>query len=314
MTDTETLPVPFDNRLEEINGYLDKRRGALSLRGWGWDDIRQAILIRVWQQYEGGKYDPTSGPFGQWVNRVISNTLRNLYRDNYGKFAPPCGKCEHNTGGTSCGLTPSGNKCAECPLYKTWQRIKGAKYAIRLPFSLDDVLVEGVEFANPAPPQSQYDMPAMQRAIDRLDPESRDAVQTVLASKSVLAASGKIGVNWSTLDKRLAEIAPVLWALYNEELDGTRLAKLKLMDEVKQTMQVTITHNVPLPPRLFCAAKYPFEEMKVGDSFFAAVLGARLAKNAEYYRKKGGGGLDKKFSVRKAVENGIHGARIWRLE
>lgn len=65
-----------------------------------------------------------------------------------------------------------------------------------------------------------------------------------------------------------------------------------------------IEKNVPLPG---VAATYPFEQMEVGDSFFAEGKTANQLQNAaSHWRKRKGW----KFATR--TEEG--GARIWRTE
>jgi hypothetical protein len=87
-------------------------------------------------------------------------------------------------------------------------------------------------------------------------------------------------------------------------------------------MEIKIDKNVPIPPGAGARASvYPFEDMEVGDSFFAAGKTSDQLTNAgAHYRKKNGWG----FSARNTEEMGIHpetgaeapikGARIWRTK
>jgi hypothetical protein len=70
--------------------------------------------------------------------------------------------------------------------------------------------------------------------------------------------------------------------------------------------------------------KYPFEEMRVGDSFFAAPeyedetvkrLAGRMAQARQAYRKrKAKQGEEVRFTQRQWTEDGVAGQRIWRVE
>jgi len=70
-----------------------------------------------------------------------------------------------------------------------------------------------------------------------------------------------------------------------------------------------IDHKVPMPPpvRKKGPAKYPWVEMKVGDSFL--VPGGRLA-NLRASASRAGSSGKVKFTVR-AVDGGV---RVWRVK
>jgi len=72
-------------------------------------------------------------------------------------------------------------------------------------------------------------------------------------------------------------------------------------------MTFKIDKDVPIPQVL---GQYPFEQMEIGDSFFAAGHTTNQIQNAaSNHRKKG-----KKFRSRRVTENGVEGTRIWRIE
>lgn len=69
----------------------------------------------------------------------------------------------------------------------------------------------------------------------------------------------------------------------------------------------TLTNKVPLPEKTRGGPKrYPFDKMKVGDSFFAAITTVELASAAQYWGRK----LGRKFTCRKEGT----GARVWRIK
>lgn len=57
-------------------------------------------------------------------------------------------------------------------------------------------------------------------------------------------------------------------------------------------------------------SKYPFSQMAVGDSFFCS---GSSQSNLSTRARQVGRGMGGKFSVRKAVENGVAGFRVWRI-
>ena len=75
-------------------------------------------------------------------------------------------------------------------------------------------------------------------------------------------------------------------------------------------MTYKIDKDVPMPDTT-AKSEYPFADMQVGDSFFAAGKTANQLRNAAgHWRAKMGW----KFHCRNVVENDIEGARIWRSE
>lgn len=72
---------------------------------------------------------------------------------------------------------------------------------------------------------------------------------------------------------------------------------------------IKVEKGVELPSARCSAKKYPWEEMKVGDSFFAPGLTTSKLSNAASWRRTKG----EKFAVRETTEHGVDGARIWRI-
>lgn len=129
---------PIEEVLPFAQALISRRRHKWKLSTMGWEDVAQIILIRVWQQYP--KFDPAKGPFENWCNRLISHAFINVLRDSHLKWEKPCvsrGMCAYNRGGDSCGFTPSGKQCAECPLYARWQDKKQGQYNIKATLGLD---------------------------------------------------------------------------------------------------------------------------------------------------------------------------------
>ncbi len=70
--------------------------------------------------------------------------------------------------------------------------------------------------------------------------------------------------------------------------------------------KITIDKNVPLPSR----SKYPYFDMEIGDSFFAAEGSSEKITGSWAYQKRRYG---RKFSYRKWNENGNDGFRVWKV-
>ena len=78
-------------------------------------------------------------------------------------------------------------------------------------------------------------------------------------------------------------------------------------------MTIKIDKGIPMPEsRSSGTSTYPFEDMEVGDSFFAAGKTRPQMDNAcGHWRKKKGW----KFTIEGGrTENDVIGARVWRKE
>lgn len=130
--------LTFEDCFEVIEEEVAKRRHKWQLNSIAhidFDDVSQILKLHIYNKWH--LWDQ-SRPFKNWVNTVISNQIINLVRNHYGNLAPPCNKCPMNQGANLCSQTPSGEKCAECPLYAKWEKSKKHGYELRLPSSIDD--------------------------------------------------------------------------------------------------------------------------------------------------------------------------------
>ncbi len=130
--------LTYEDRFSQIEFEVDKRRRSYDLHTVPWADARQIILLRIWLKYH--LYDEEKGPFPNWVQRVITNAILTIWRDNLTVHSRPCILgCVWNAGGDQCERTPSGRQCAECPAFKIWeQSYKKDRYSIRQPVALDN--------------------------------------------------------------------------------------------------------------------------------------------------------------------------------
>ncbi len=152
--------LTFEDRYDDICHWTDKRRAKWTLNAVPWEDARQMILIRVNEEYP--KFDPLRGEFSHWLNRVISNKIKNIWRDNFTSYSRPCILgCAFNTGGTSCSKTSTGTQCAECPLYADWQKKKEAHFNVKQTLPIDSHVNEVYNAAS-----DFTDVEAKKRVID----------------------------------------------------------------------------------------------------------------------------------------------------
>ena len=138
----------FEESYDFINQEIRKRSKKWSLTSLNWidyDDVSQIIRAHIYEKWD--LYDPQK-PLGPWLNRIISNQIKNLIRNYYGNFARPCLKCEAAEGETFCKIYET--QCDDCPLYAKWGKTKKAAYSIKIPLSLEDHIFEtnSIEFSS----------------------------------------------------------------------------------------------------------------------------------------------------------------------
>lgn len=136
----------------EIIEEISKRRHKWFLTSVSWmdfDDVIQIISSHIYVKWE--KYDQTK-PLKPWLNKTISNQLKNILRNNYSNFVRPCMSCPFNLSGSgengaACSFTQSGGQDSSCPLFAKWEKTKKSAYDIKLPLSInsDDAAYREIE-------------------------------------------------------------------------------------------------------------------------------------------------------------------------
>jgi hypothetical protein len=132
----------FEESFSKINEEIKKRRNKWNLTSLGWmdyDDVSQIITIHIykkWHLYNAEK------PLGPWLNRIITNQIKNLIRNNYGNYSRPCLKCSAAEGETGCRIYSK--QCSDCPLYANWEKTKKAAHDLKIPVPLENHLNEAV--------------------------------------------------------------------------------------------------------------------------------------------------------------------------
>ena len=125
----------FEEKIAEIDQEIAKRRNKWNLNALSWidfDDISQILRIHIYKKWH--LYDH-SKPLPPWLNRTISNQLKNLIRNNYSSFARPCLRCAAAEPDNLCKIYST--QCSDCPIFKNWERNKKDAYNIKIPLPLD---------------------------------------------------------------------------------------------------------------------------------------------------------------------------------
>jgi hypothetical protein len=125
----------FEDKIEEIDQEIAKRRNKWNLNALSWidfDDISQILRIHIYKKWH--LYDHEK-PLPPWLNRTISNQLKNLIRNNYSSFARPCLRCAAAEPDNLCKIYSQ--QCSDCPIYKNWERNKKDAYNIKIPVPLE---------------------------------------------------------------------------------------------------------------------------------------------------------------------------------
>lgn len=128
----------FEDKIDEINKEIDKRRGKWQLKAIAWmdyDDVSQIIRIHIYKKWD--LWDQTKD-FLPWLNTVISNQITNLLRNLYMNVARPCISCAANEGDDRCRIYEK--QCAGCPIYAHWEKTKKRAHDVKLPVSMENHL------------------------------------------------------------------------------------------------------------------------------------------------------------------------------
>lgn len=138
----------YEDKADIIDKELEKRRGKWFLNSLNWfdfEDVKQIIRAHIYNKWDQWDQSRSIEP---WINRIISNQMKNILRNNYGNFCRPCLSCPFgstepssdgikNTFDNLCSFTPSGLQCNECPLYKKWEKTKKEAYNIKMPLEME---------------------------------------------------------------------------------------------------------------------------------------------------------------------------------
>jgi len=137
--------ITYEESYCTIEEELNKRRGKWFLTSLAWidfDDVKQIISAHIYKKWD--QWDQNR-PLRPWLNRIISNQLKNILRNYYSNYAKPCLNCPFNQSGITeeneaglCGFTESKMQCNECPLYAKWEKTKKSAYDIKMAVTIEN--------------------------------------------------------------------------------------------------------------------------------------------------------------------------------
>ena len=138
----------FEESIDIVDAEIIKRRNRWNLTSLNWmdyDDVSQIIRIHIWEKWH--MYDPDK-PLGPWLNRIITNQIKNLIRNNYGNYIRPCLKCAAAEGESGCRIYAKQD--ASCPLFARWEKSKKNAYNIKIPLPIESHSheINSMEFEN----------------------------------------------------------------------------------------------------------------------------------------------------------------------
>jgi len=128
--------VKFEDSIDLINLEISKRRNKWNLSAINWmdfNDVSQILRIHIykkWHMYNSSKR------LAPWINRIISNQIRNLIRNHYSNFARPCLKCSAAQDEDGCLIYEK--QCSACPLYNKWLKNKKNAFDTKLTLSMEN--------------------------------------------------------------------------------------------------------------------------------------------------------------------------------
>ena len=131
----------FEEKFETVDSLIKKRKNRWNLGALSWfdfEDVEQIIRAHIFKKWD--QWDQ-SRPLEPWVNRIITNQIKNILRNNYSNFLKPCHGCPFNQEEfgveEGCSFTKSGSQTTECPLYLKWTKTKKNAYNIKMASSLE---------------------------------------------------------------------------------------------------------------------------------------------------------------------------------
>tara|TARA_A100001037_G_scaffold228053_1_gene206084 strand:+ start:1371 stop:2204 length:834 start_codon:yes stop_codon:yes gene_type:complete len=137
----------FEDKYKEIDLEIRKRKGRWFLDSLAWfdfEDVEQIIRAHIYKKWDQWDQSRSLGP---WINKIITNQMKNILRNNYSNFVRPCLNCPFNQSkcttdpgikpGSLCGYTKSGLQDNECPLYAKWERTKKSAYDIKMAVTIE---------------------------------------------------------------------------------------------------------------------------------------------------------------------------------
>jgi DNA-directed RNA polymerase specialized sigma24 family protein len=138
--------LTYEDKQAAIDFLIKKRKNRWNMGALSWfdfDDVEQIIRAHIFKKWD--QWDQ-SRPIEPWVNRIITNQIKNILRNNYSNFLKPCCGCPFNQEDIGveegCSFTKSGEQTTKCPLFAKWTKTKKTAYNIKMAAPL-----EGYEYS-----------------------------------------------------------------------------------------------------------------------------------------------------------------------
>lgn len=139
------MPIKYEDCSDLIETQIEKRRFKWKMSGFGWMEFEDAAqLIRTHIHKKIHLFDE-SKKIEPWLNRIITNQIRNLIRNNFSNYVKPCFSCAASQGDDLCSIYKT--QCAECPLYAKWEKARKYAYNVKRPAS-SELHLEEIESRN----------------------------------------------------------------------------------------------------------------------------------------------------------------------
>ena len=127
--------IKFEDKIQTINEEINKRRNKWTLTSIAWmdfEDISQILKIHIFKKWHLFDQDK---PLLPWLNRIISNQLKNLVRNNYSNYCKPCLRCAAAELESGCAIYSAQDE--QCPLFKRWALKKKSAYDVKMALPLE---------------------------------------------------------------------------------------------------------------------------------------------------------------------------------
>ncbi len=130
----------FEESIPLIDKEIEKRKGRWTLHSLSWldfEDVAQIIKLHIFKKWH--LYNPVH-PLAPWLNRIITNQIKNIIRNNYGNYSKPCSRCAAAEPEDKCLVY--GKQDSTCPLVAKWEKTKKVAHDVKIAVPLENHLFE----------------------------------------------------------------------------------------------------------------------------------------------------------------------------
>tara|TARA_R100000005_G_scaffold42184_1_gene19852 strand:+ start:654 stop:1349 length:696 start_codon:yes stop_codon:yes gene_type:complete len=130
----------FEESIPLIDNEIEKRKGRWTLHSLSWldfEDVSQIIKLHIFKKWH--LYN-SSQPLAPWLNRIITNQIKNIIRNNYGNYSKPCSRCAAAEAEDKCLVY--GKQDNGCPLVAKWEKTKKVAHDVKIAVPLENHLFE----------------------------------------------------------------------------------------------------------------------------------------------------------------------------